>query len=126
MKRFLFLLLFVPVLALAGDYVIVRDAVIVNPGANTSTVSWYPAAPVSGELLELQVFHGVANTAAISRVSYDGYVTNAIATLTVGSSCTVTNWAWVTWEGTQRDKLLITSTASNLYYFAPVYKQHSR
>jgi len=126
------MLVLIPLLSFGGDYSLTREATKLTPGGGspTNVLSWTCQQNCGVEIQEVHVYGGtLTDTATVTRVSYDGYVTNTVATLTYtsgasASTATITygNLTW--YPGRGKDRCVITGTGTNAFYTAFVYRAH--
>ncbi len=123
-----FAFLFISVLlAMAGDYQIIRSDPGVSPGGGTGTniAKLYVGQDVSGaELIEVFVWNLVAGTTTVSRVLFNGALTNTVATLTNSTSASISAANTIAKMWKYEDYFLFIGEGTNAFRYGGIMRGH--
>jgi len=114
-------------LAMAGDYQIIRSDPGTSPGGGSGTniAKLYIGQDVSGaELIEVFVWNLAVGTTTVSRVIYNGALTNTVATITNSGTTAISSANTIAKMWKSEDYFLFNSGATNSFKFGGIMRGH--
>ena len=114
-------------LAMAGDYQIIRSAPGTSPGGGSGTniAKLYIGQDVSGaELIEVFVWNLAQGTTTVSRVIFDGALTNKVATITNSGTTAISSANTIAKMWKSEDYFLFNCDDTHTFKFGGIMRGH--